>query len=401
MRFRRRLEALPSADVGRYTGAPQDSSIVDYLDRLLVFSREQEAWRAAPAGERLSITFIMGEDGASDNRFYASAADYYRYNLEARTEIVELSCRSLVEVRNYLEAHRPANLRPWGVVNIVTHSYEWGGLAVPIERGQGRTDAAALRLARFRPLGDSVADCRTEFRIQGCALGRDTALLRLLGLAFGGSDLDRPMVASSRCLVFYESLREPGRPPATDRFLAEYWYVTYPKARRPGNNELARRLGAGHPGVLIDWHASLSRPRPRWPGDEWSHIYELPITWLAVYADTLARPRLLTRRDEMAWLESVPELADWLKATGLETPDLLWSIRDTTVVDCDTVRPAVLAFGRAKVVSVEREVVVPDARMPWIVRRAHLREGGPEFQTTVAAVVPATRPAGENVPFPD
>jgi hypothetical protein len=125
--FRARLEGMRPEQVERYLARATDAAIADYLQRLLVFSREQAALAAAPEGSREGVTFIMGEDRNSDNRFYQAAADYYASDSGARTERLERNLRCLADVREYLANHRPSNGRPWGVVNIVAHSYEWAG----------------------------------------------------------------------------------------------------------------------------------------------------------------------------------------------------------------------------------------------------------------------------------
>ena len=102
-----------------------------------MFSREQAALAAAPADAREGVTFIMGEDRNQDNRFYQAATDYYATDSSVRTEHLERNLRCLADVRDYLANHRPANDRPWGVMNIVTHSYEWSGLSVPVREGGG------------------------------------------------------------------------------------------------------------------------------------------------------------------------------------------------------------------------------------------------------------------------
>ena len=368
-----------------------------------MFSREQAALAAAPSGSREGVTFIMGEDRNSDNRFYQAATDFYTADSGARTEHLERNLRCLADVRDYLANHRPSNGRPWGVVNIVTHSYEWGGLSVPIREGEGRTDLTSLRLAigsgALMPLPDSIVDCRTELRIQGCALGRDTALLRLLGMAFGGPDLERPRVGSSRYFVYYESVRDAGRVDSADKFFAEYWYVVYPKGRRPGNAELAKRLAERYPNEGLDWRSALGRTGPRWAGDAWCRMLSLPATWVTIYPESTALPRLSTLVARRAWLEAQAELGQRLKGLGLGLDDFVWSVRDTAVVDSGVRKPAVLAVGRSTIACVEREIMMPDPAWPWLQRRV-LASGQDElFFEWIASARPAERPLGENVEF--
>jgi hypothetical protein len=373
---------------------------VDYLQRLLQFSREQAALASAPEGEREGMTFIMGEDRNPDNRFYQAATDYYSTDSGARTEYLERNLRCLADVRDYLANHRPLS-GPWGVVNIVAHSYEWGGLSVPVHEGEGRTDLTSLRLAigsgALKPLPDSVVDCRTEFRIQGCALGRDTALLRLLGIAFGGPDLERPRVGSSRYFVYYESARDAGQVVSADQFFAEYWYVVYPKGQRPGNAELAKRLAERYPNDTLDWRAALGRSGPRWPGDAYYRMLSLPATWVTVYPESTVLPRLVTPIARRTWLEAQAELGQRLKGLGLGLDDFVWTERDTSVLDSGTVKSAILAVGRGTIACIEREITTPDSLRP--VRQASASGEDRWSFEWVAPARPAERPLGENVPY--
>jgi len=385
--------------VERYLAHATDAAIADYLQRLLVFSREQAALAAAPAGPREGVTFIMGEDRNQDNRFYQAATDYYSADSTSRTEHLERNLRCLADVRDYLANHRPAS-GPWGVVNIVAHSYEWGGLSVPVREGEDRTDLTSLRLAigsgALKPLSDSIVDCRTELRIQGCALGRDTALLRLLGIAFGGPDLERPRAGSSRCFVYYESVRDGGQVVSADQFFAEYWYVVYPKGQRPGKEELARRFAERYPAEAIDWPSALGRSGPRWPGDVWYRMLSLPATWVTVYPESVALPRLSTSTARRTWLEAQAELGQRLTSLGLGLDDFVWTARDTSVVDSGTVKPAILAVGRGTIACIERDVVTTDT-LSGSLRRVYGSAAQPLFwQEDAPARLPA-QPPGFNV----
>ncbi len=401
--FRARLEAMRPEQVEWYLARATDAAMVDYLQRLLQFSREQAALAAAPEGQRDGVTFILGEDRNSDNRFYQAAFDYYSTDSFARTAHLERNLRCLADVRDYLLNHRPANGMPWGVVNIVSHSYEWGGLSVPVREGEGRTDLTSLRLAvisgALTPLPDSVVDCRTELRIQGCALGRDTALLRLLGIAFGGSGLERPSVGSSRYFVYYESARDGGQVVSADQFFAEYWYVVYPKGQRPGNTELAKRLAERYPNDSIDWRSALGRSGPRSPGDAWYRMLSLPATWVTIYPESSALPVVRTQAARRSWLEAQVELLNRLKGAGLGPDDFVWSVRDTAVLDSGLRKPAILAVGRSTIACIEREMMVPDSTKPGLQRRLLTGDQQGQFFEWVRPARPAERPLGENVAF--
>jgi hypothetical protein len=390
-------------EVERYLTRATDAAIADYLQRLLEFSREQAALASAPVGAREGVTFIMGEDRNPDNRFYQAAFDYFSADSAARTDHLERNLRCLADVRDYLLNHRPANGLPWGVVNIVSHSYEWGGLSVPVREGEGRTDLTSLRLAigsgALTPLPDSVVDCRTEFRIQGCALGRDTALLRLLGIAFGGPDLQRPRTGSSRYFVYYESVRDGGQIVSADQFFAEYWYVVYPKGQRPGNVELAKRLAERFPDDSVDWRAAMGRTGPRRPGDAYYRMLSLPATWVTIYPESSALPSVRTQAVRRSWLEGQAELLTRLDGAGLSLDDFVWSVRETAVLDSGIRKPAILAVGRSTIACVEREIMMPDSAQPGLLRRVSGSWPEDSFFEWVLPATPADKPLGENVAY--
>jgi hypothetical protein len=397
LRYKQRLESLGPDDVRRFAASARDTAVISYLQRLLVFVEQASAWRQAPEGVRENVTFVMGEDRTIDNRFYEAATDYFAAG--GQSGRIERNLRSLDDVWNYLRFHRPQNGLPWGVVNLVAHSYEWGGLSVPVRAGEGRTDAVALRQAMasgdLAPLPDGVVDCRTELRIQGCALGRDGLFLHLFSLALGGQDIQRPLVSSCRYLVNYESEAGAG----ARQFFGEYWYVVYPKGRRPSNLELARRLGERYPGVAIDWRSALGRTEPRRPGDSYVKTLNLPANWLTVYADSGERPRLERARDHREWLLSQQELADRLSGLGLGLDDFTWTMKDTTVSEHDTLRPGIVAVGRGSLACVRRDMMMPEPARPWVARRVYAGADPEMFSSTEIPAAPPVLPPGENVPF--
>ncbi len=398
-RYRARFEAMSPEQVTRFLPRARDAAVGQYLREVLGFTRSLSALRQAPDGERPSVTFIMGGLG---DRFYANADRFYRLNQEERTEYVVVSLRSLAEVRDWLEHNLPHSGLPWGVVNIVVHSYEWGGLSVPVVEGEaGRTDNISLYLAmrdgRFSPLPDSVVDVRTDIRIQGCALGRDRKLLALLCEAFGGRDPQRPAVRSSKYFVFYETTWRNGRPVAAHQYLAEYWHVPYSLYSWPGDAELVRRFERRYPDLDVDWRTALGRTRPRHTGDAYSHSYNVPVSWLVVYDDTAGRragrqpfERVLEQEDLVAHLGDL----------GLSPDEFRWVLTDTMLLDEHGVQRATLIIqGLGSVMCVQREMAEPDPDRPGTMRQVRPLVTDTSYY---GAEVPAREPAaspGFNIAF--
>lgn len=397
--YRARFEAMSPEQVTRFLPRVRDAAVGQYLREVLGFTRSLSALRQAPGGERPSVTFIMGDLG---DRFYANADRFYRLNEEERTEYVILSLRSLEEVRDWLEENLPRPGLPWGVVNIVVHTYQWGGLSVPVMKGgTGRTDKVSLYLAmrdsRFSPLPDSVVDVRTDIRIQGCALGRDRKLLALLCEAFGGRDPQRPALRSSKYFVFYETTWRNRRPVAAHQYLAEYWHVPHSLYSRPGDAELVRRFEKRYPDEDLDWRAALGRARPRLTGDAYSHSYNVPVSWLVVYDDTAGRR---AGRQPFERVLEQEALVAHLGDLGLSPDEFRWVLTDTILLDEHGVQRATLIIeGLGSVMCVQREMAEPDPDRPGTMRRVR----PPVTDTSYyGAEVPAREPAalpGFNIAF--
>jgi hypothetical protein len=271
--------------VDRATEESAPAAVTGYLARLTAFVEEQEPLRDAPEGERESITFILGHDPAgAANPFYRAAEAFYRLHpagtlVPARDLTDRAGGPVLRDVRDYLAAHRPANGRPWGEVNVVVHANEEGGMSVParpltpqeaqqpdVHNATPIALQAALDAGEFDALDDETVDVRTTIQIRGCALGRSQDMLHMLSVAFGGNEPRRPTVRAPRHLQAY-SYGPPGwnplgaAPPAdAEDLYVEFWMVGYPTRHRPTNAVLVARFQAAYPGVAVDWAYGITHP---------------------------------------------------------------------------------------------------------------------------------------------
>jgi len=125
-------------------------------------------------------------------------------------------------------------------------------------------------------------------------------------------------------------------------------------------------------------------------------MLSLPATWVTVYPESVALPRLGTAVARRAWLETQSELGQRLGGLSLELDDFLWSVRDTLVVDGGAARPATLAVGRSTIACVEQDVVMPDT-LPWFTRRVYGSATRPLFWQEDAPAHPPAQPPGFNV----
>lgn len=320
--------------------------------------------------ERESITFIMGEDHDSDNPYYTEAHHYYLHNPNAQTDHVINHCHSLIAARNYLEEHSPKNGLPWGLVNIVLHSNEWSGLGVPVFDGGTRSSLTNINQAiangRFLPLEDTVIDSQTEIVLQACALGKNQAMLKAISHAFGGAtDLERPIVRSSKYFIFYESTKYNGIPQDCHRYLVDAKYVFYKMGYRPGDIRLSQQLQAIYPDVETNWRDALSRTSPRFLGDIYHHTFEVPIIWTVTYPDIAERPDLSTKAAQEIWLNAQPELDEAIQQFGIPKDKFNWVFKniDYTFEDGVT-EPGIKAVGYCTVLCVLQTLTQPDSNNP-------------------------------------
>jgi hypothetical protein len=285
--YRRRLEELRPPAVQAFVDEAERSSaderLRDYLRRLLAFVTEQEPLRAAPAGERQSITVSVGEDG---DDFYRAAHAFFTLNPAGRLVLpADLGTThdrlALSQVRDLLESSPPTNGLPWGEVNLISHGNEEGGMdvpAVPLTNKEQENRAfflanvenlgAAVADGRFRPLPDGLVDARTTIRFRGCALGRSQEMLRRLSTAFGAegdTDRQRPIVRAPRHLQGYYFTAAPGwstasaQPPSSaDDYYVEFWLLGFPAGHVPPERDLVARFRDAYPDVDVDWAVALA-----------------------------------------------------------------------------------------------------------------------------------------------
>lgn len=276
MRYRRLLESLDPATAQQFFDNADDATR-DYLTRLLKFVHEQAALAAAPQGDRTSITFIMGEDPPAaddDHRFYTGATAHFMLHPAGR---LVTHLRTLLEVRNYLDANRPDNGLPWGEVNIVVHANEEGGMTIPVAdvpAGQNpafhyanvHTLPQAIANGTLQPLVDAVVDVRTTIHIRGCSLGQSQTMLHLLSTGLGGDEAQRPMVRAPKHLQAFEFSPRGWRthhvnpPTGSDLYFVEFWFVGFPSDHRPNNAALIQQFNAKYPGAGINWAQGLAHP---------------------------------------------------------------------------------------------------------------------------------------------
>lgn len=307
--------------------------------------------------KRESITFILGKDKASSSSYFHNAEDYYRYSKRDRTEYIETSCNSLLDVRNYLNNTSLSNGKPWGVINLVVHSNEWGGLSVPVYKGVYRTTCEtlgfAIRNGYLRPLSDRIIDAESEIRIFGCAVGRDRKLLTMISKAFGGIGYQRPVVRATRYFVSYEIMRRDGVIYDCAQHISDVWYAFYSSSSHTSSIQIESQFRKRYPNANIDWKLALSRKKPEKLDDAFYKIFMFPAKWYVTYPKPDLIPDLSDKRKQYKWLNEQVELCEILKRYDIPLNCFDWKFKNICFSDKEGIKVyAVKASGRCFVICV-------------------------------------------------
>jgi hypothetical protein len=210
---------------------------------------------------RESIAFAMGdpEPLARGNQFYRGGIAYLILNPIGQLELTQ---RSLLEVKQYLENHPPANGLPWGDVHILVHANEEGWMQTPvIPKGRDADPITMLHFVKSGELAlpDTLLDRLSVLRIRGCAVGRNTEMMQALSKAFGGKDPQRPVVRAPQHLQAYEyaprnAHPDGPQPTMAEEYLRELFIIGYPANQVPKDKERRAQFAAKYPAAGIDWN---------------------------------------------------------------------------------------------------------------------------------------------------
>jgi hypothetical protein len=311
---------------------------------------------------RPGITFILGEDKDEFNPYYEQARRYYTYHEEGKTDYVVSFCKSLLEVRNYLEKTMPENGVPWGRINLVSHGNQWTGLSVRVTTDSKRTTTERVREhinnSSFRPLPDSVVDGDTEIFIHGCGIGNNEELVDAIGEAFGGRE-NTPVVRASRLFEYYTSLQLDEQV-MTERYLTKTWLISYKMKEPPPPLAIVNELRDKYSEAGVDWNGALQRRMPRWPGDIYHYTFEVPVKWIISNGDPL--PGVADESAQLAWIQRQSNIIAELVRLNLPKEKFSWSFTKVYVKNSDGEKsPAVLVKGYCTILTVLQPLAHPQS----------------------------------------
>ena len=309
---------------------------------------------------RQDIVFILGDD-YKGNTFYTEAEHFYRYNEKYRAEHLVTHCRSLLEMRNYLEDHAPTNGLPWGRVEAVVHSNQWEGMSLSVVPEGPRTTTENLQIAMERsyvkPLPKKVLDSRSELLFYACGLGNNEALLDKLSACLSSEGETVP-VYSPKQFVYFTSETYEDMPYNTQRYVADFWQTHYPSYYHPGDYVLARQLNQSYNEEGLAFSKALEREVPRFPGDSFHMEFKIPVVWYVTYEEDDMRPDLSEKDKELEWLYDQEDLVAKIHGLGFDLEDFRWTTRKARYTYDDGYEdPAIKAIGYCSIVTVLRPVV--------------------------------------------
>jgi hypothetical protein len=291
---------------------------------------------SSSVSERQNITFILGEDEVGAAPYYSLAYDYYTTNKEARTEFMNTSCRSLAEVRDYLKNNPPANGKPWGIVNLISHGNEWYGMSVPVEPGSKRSSTERLKEyvndGKFEPVSDAVLDDSSEIYLHGCGLGNDEGLLRIIAKAFGGRG-DRPIVLASKMKEYYFSVPGTDHNLHTQLYFAKTWSVYYKFKKRPDQEKLIKEFRKTYQNENINWEEALTYTNPGVPGDVFHYTINIPVHYTAFYDDKKGHPDISNQDRVVEFVSKQKELVKIVGKSGIPLNKFTWNSQRIYVED--------------------------------------------------------------------
>jgi hypothetical protein len=237
--------------------------------------------------DRPVVTFLVGSDGNSPNRFFETAGQYWRQHsdtLPVQRSTIESILRFLrTEVPRSLRDANGRMIRPWGEINIVSHGVDAadrtdgpGKLAFLnfgiFDRGDAFFRAGTLKQAQGDPRlvapDQTFIDKDTIIVLRGCEIGDDQLLLDEFKKMFGG----RARVFAPKLIQRYSSetrivrppRRRPQRTVITSESFQEYFWVEVPGVAAPRNalDLLVAKYGDTDP-TREQFRQMLSRPAAR------------------------------------------------------------------------------------------------------------------------------------------
>ncbi|GJM31454.1 MAG: hypothetical protein DHS20C18_04550 [Saprospiraceae bacterium] len=275
-----------------------------------------ETIKIAPNQDQVSLTFILGEDGENGNQFYKRANYYYQMHPTDKTDYVVYQCRSLQEVKDYLESFS----QPLSLINLVSHGNPWQGLSVPILKDGERSSYTNLKLAFDRqlisPVRTPALTAETRVNIVSCGVGQDEKLVGQLERFFEFHSGDHPVViASEHYINFGEKLK---------KYTSKYYFVTS-KYEYADQTMIPNRLTGKYREAGIDWSEAYTKSAEDNPGSAYRYHFRMAVNWTVLFDNKREIDKIQSESDLVHWMKSQEKLNNALEEMDLTFQDFHWA----------------------------------------------------------------------------
>lgn len=265
------------------------------------------AANAMAGGERVDAIFVLGNDSARDDAFFAAATTYFGQHRRP-DDLLVTTARTWTEVREMLARSPQRGALPWGRVVVVAHGSQWTGLSVPVFAGESPPRASALDTLiasqAFPALPDDIFDARSTLVFESCGIGRRPDLLQRYATLLAGEGA-ATATASSGLVEFVVSA---GDSESTARRIEHDYRIAVVLAPAPTA-----------PDKAADPHAGWTR---------------IPVTLAVPMDDARCGVRPASRLARAAPVQTA------LRDHGLRSDQLRWSLLPTSAGACELVGAA-------------------------------------------------------------
>ncbi len=258
---------------------------------------------------RVSLTFILSEDGKNGNRFYQKASDYFHLHATDKTDNVVYTCQSLEQVKDYLEHFS----QPLSLINLVTHGNPWQGLSVPVLENGKRCSysnlAAALDNGEISAIKSAAIDQNTQVNVISCGIGQDKRLVALLKRLFGTE-----VHASEYYVNFSESL---------EKYHSKFYFTTS-KYEYADGNIIPNRLSQKYPDDNLDWKAAYANEVDEAEGP-FHYKFRMAVNWTVIFPNKKERETVQSEATLVEWMKTQAALSRSLEEMNLTFNEFQWS----------------------------------------------------------------------------
>lgn len=203
-----------------------------------------------------TVTFILGDDISTENRFYSMAEEYFRQEMKNSERIISY-LHSITEVITYLDQNAPLQGAFWDKVNIVSHTSPFSfGFSINGEKANTTSERLREYLKRNaknqNPIRHVSKD--TLITLWGCSAGRNQSLLAQLRLLFRGQNGYAKLRSPSNRIFFHQQkMREK-----IDKFYVKEYTIFAGMLDKP-LLDYAEKFEKKYPNANIDWSLALRK----------------------------------------------------------------------------------------------------------------------------------------------